>query len=63
MLVIITHSLFEIALDYKPQILSPKIEEFPSLLHKLSVILTALQYKQQWKRAAAYNGAKKYKHY
>ena len=33
------------ALDYKPRILGPKIEEFPCLEHKLSVILTAQQYK------------------
>ena len=33
------------ALDYKPRILGPKIEGFPFLVHKLSVILTALQYK------------------
>ena len=31
------------ALDYKPQILGPKIEEFSCLIHKLSVLLTALQ--------------------
>ena len=36
---------FETALDYKPQILDPKIEEFPCLVHKLSVISTALDYK------------------
>ena len=46
---IITRSLFETALDYKPQILGPNIEEFPCLVHKLSVILTALQYKPHWK--------------
>ena len=46
---IITRSWFETARDYKPQILGPKFEEFPCLLHKLSVILTALQYKQLWK--------------
>ena len=44
---IITRSWFETALDYKPRILDPKIEEFPCLVHKLSVILTALQYKLQ----------------
>ena len=37
------------ALDYKPRILGPKIEEFHCLLHKLSVILSSLQYKLQWK--------------
>ena len=31
-----------ITLDFKPQILGPKIEEFPFLVHKSSVILTAL---------------------
>ena len=31
---IITHSLFETALDYKLQILGSKIEEFPCLVHK-----------------------------
>ena len=46
---IITHSWFETALDYKPQILDPKIEEFPCLVHKLFVTLTALQYRPQWK--------------
>ena len=35
-------------LDYKPRILDPKIEEFLCLVHKLSVIITALQYKPQW---------------
>ena len=30
------------ALDLKPQILGPKIEEFSFLVHKLSIILTAL---------------------
>ena len=33
------------ALVYKPLILGPKIEEFPCLVHKLFIILTALQYK------------------
>ena len=42
---IITGSWFETALDYKPWILDPVIEEFPFLVHKLPVILTALQYK------------------
>ena len=46
---IITCSWFETALNYKPRILDPKIEEFPCLVHKLSVTLTALQYKPQWK--------------
>ena len=41
---IITSSWFETALDYKPRILQPKIEE-----HKLSATLTALQYKPQLK--------------
>ena len=41
---IITRSWFETALDYKPRFLGPKIEEFPILVHKLSVILTDLQY-------------------
>ena len=45
----ITRSLFETALNYKPRILDQKIEEFPCLVHKLSVILTTLQYKPQWK--------------
>ena len=45
----ITCSWFETALKYKPRILDPKIEEFPCLVHKLSVTLTALQYKPQWK--------------
>ena len=44
---IMTRSLFETTLDYKPQILGPKIEEFPSLVQKLSVILTILQFKPQ----------------
>ena len=42
-----TRSWFETALDYKPQILGPKIEEFSLLVRKLSAILTALQYKPQ----------------
>ena len=46
---IITRSWFETALDYKSRILGQKIEAFPFLVHKLSVILTALQYKPQWK--------------
>ena len=37
----------ETALDYKPRILDPKIEQFPCLVRKLSVTLTALQYKLQ----------------
>ena len=45
---IMTRSWFETDLDYKPRILDPKFEEFPCLVHKLSVILTALQYKPQW---------------
>ena len=44
---IITRSQFETALDYKPRILGSKIEEFPFVVHKLSAILTALQYKPQ----------------
>ena len=48
---IITRSWFETALNYKPRILDPKIEEFPCLVHKLSVTLTALQYKPNWKMA------------
>ena len=43
----ITRSWFETALNYKPRILDQKIEEFPCLVHKLSVTLTALQYKPQ----------------
>ena len=56
---IITSSRFEAALDYKPRILAPKIEEFLFLVHKLSVILTALV-KNGLKsiQAAAYNGAR-----
>ena len=46
---IIARSWFEATLDYKARILAPKIEEFLFLVHKLSVILTALQYKPQWK--------------
>ena len=48
-LAIITGSWFETALNYKPQILGSKIEEFPYLVHELSVIATALQYEPQWK--------------
>ena len=44
---IITRSRFETALEYEPRILGSKIEEFPFLVHKLSIILTALQYKPQ----------------
>ena len=39
---ITTLSWFETALDYKLRILGPKIEDFPCLLHKLSVTLTTL---------------------
>ena len=46
---IITRSWFETSLDYKPRILHPKIEEFPCLVHELSVTLTALQYKPHCK--------------
>ena len=46
---IITRSWFETALVYKPQILASKIEEFHCLVHKLSVTLTALQYKPRWR--------------
>ena len=46
---IITRSWFETSLNYKTQILGSKIEVFPCLVHKLSVILTALQCKPQWK--------------
>ena len=46
---IITHSWFETALDYKPRILGPNIKGFPFIVHKLPIILTALQYKPQWK--------------
>ena len=46
---IVTRSWFETALDHKPRILGPKMEEFPSLVDKLSAILTALQYKPHWK--------------
>ena len=45
----ITRSWFETALDYKPRFLGSKIEEYPCLVHKLSVILTALYYKRLWK--------------
>ena len=46
----ITHSSSEMALDYKTWILlDPKIEEFPTLVHKLIVTLTTLQYQLQWK--------------
>ena len=40
---IIIRSCFETALNYKPPILDLKIVEFPCLVHKLSVTLTALQ--------------------
>ena len=42
-------SWFETDLDYKRQILDPKMEEFSWLVHKLSVIIIALQCKLQWK--------------
>ena len=45
---IITRSSFENALICELQILGLQIEEFPILVHKLSVVLTALQYKPQW---------------
>ena len=46
---IITRSWFETALNHKLRTLDPKIEEFPCLVHKLSVTLTALQYEPQLK--------------
>ena len=49
MCAIITRSWIGTALNYKPQIFCPKIEEFPNSVHKLSVTLTVLQYKPQWK--------------
>ena len=52
-----TQFWFETALDYKPQILDPQIEEFPCLVHKLSVTLTALQLIQR----AVKNGVKIFK--
>ena len=42
---IITRSWFDTVLYYKSRTLDPKIEEFPCWVHKLSVTLTALQYK------------------
>ena len=45
----ITRYWFETTLNYKPRILDPKIEELRCLVHKLSVTLTGLQYKPQWK--------------
>ena len=42
-----THAIttrFETALNYNPWILDPEIEEFPCLVYKLSVILTAPDY-------------------
>ena len=48
------HAPLWLALDYKPRILGPKIEGFSCLVHKLSVVLTALQYKPQWKNGAKY---------
>ena len=45
---IITRFWFEMAFDYKPQILDQKIEEFPCLVQKLSLTLTGLQNKRQW---------------
>ena len=38
------------ALDYKPRTLRSKIEEFPCLVHKLSLVLTALQYEKWGKK-------------
>ena len=43
---------------YNPRIF---FEEFPCLLHKLSLILNALDYSEKWGeniQAAAYNGAR-----
>ena len=42
------------ALNYKPRIMGLKMDEFPFIVHKLSVILTALQYKAQWKWGKKY---------
>ena len=51
---IITRSWFETSLDYTPRLLGPKLEEFTLLVHKLSVILTALQSKPQRKNEGVY---------
>ena len=60
---IITRSWFETALDDKPLMIDTTIEEFPCLVHKLSVKLTTLQYKLQctngvkYRQTAGSNGA------
>ena len=57
---IIARSLSETALEYKPRILGLKNKEFLFLVHKLSVIQTAPQYKNGVKniQTAGYNGAR-----
>ena len=47
---IITGSWFETSPNYK----EPKIEEYPFLVKKFSVTLTALQYERQWKMGLKY---------
>ena len=42
----ITRSWFVTGLNYKPRILDPKIEEFPYLVHKLSVNTNRSENKQ-----------------
>ena len=37
------------AFDHKPRIVDLKIAEFPFLVDKLFMILTALQHKPKWK--------------
>ena len=55
---IITHSWFETALDYKTRILETKIEEFPCLVHKLSVTLTAVKNGVKIVQTTGYNGSR-----
>ena len=59
---IITRSWFETAFNYKPRILEQKIKEFPVLVYKLSVILTALQYKPLYNINRTEKWGNKYKY-
>ena len=55
---IITRSWFETALNYKPRIFDPKMDEFPCLAHKFSVTLTAVKNGLENIQTAGYNGAR-----
>ena len=55
--VIITSSWFETAPDYKPRILDPKFEEFPSLEHETLCNINRSEKRGKNIQTAGYNGA------